>query len=236
MAASQVNAGLLFVYGECGPSVTEEEFNEWYDKEHVPARLALPEFSTAARYQAADRKSPSWLAIYDMTTVEVLQGDAYRALSVNASATEKSIISRLAVLHRGVYRLFLTVENPDLDAALLPGKIVLAAGILPNTPEQEEEIDRWYSHEHLPLLSKVPGFIRARRFKLLGDDERAGKADPSSPVIAFPHLTLYDWESASFVDEPAYKEAVSTPWASKLVTELAGSEIRPFTLYRSFAK
>ncbi|KAH0578343.1 hypothetical protein J132_08688 [Termitomyces sp. J132] len=236
-STTRVNDALLFVYGECGPYVTEEEFNEWYDKEHVPARLVLSDFSTAARYKAADGKSPSWLAIYDVTTPEVLQSDAYKTLSVNASANEKFIISRLAVLHRGVYRLCLTIENPSPGSALLPGKVVVVVGILPKTPEQEEEIDRWYSVEHLPLLSKVPGLIRARRYKLLNDVELAGKADPTSPTIAFPLLTLYDWESASFADEPAYKEAISTSWSSKLLTKVGeGLEVRSFSLYKSFAK
>jgi hypothetical protein len=31
-------------------------------------------------------------------------------------------------------------------------------------PAREEEFNRWYSHTHLPDLSKSKGFVRARRF------------------------------------------------------------------------
>ena len=33
--------GLLFVYTDPGP-VPAAEFNDWYDNEHGPARLAVP--------------------------------------------------------------------------------------------------------------------------------------------------------------------------------------------------
>ena len=31
-------------------------------------------------------------------------------------------------------------------------------------PSREEEFNRWYSHTHLPDLSRAPGFVSARRF------------------------------------------------------------------------
>ncbi|KAG6900384.1 hypothetical protein C0993_011734, partial [Termitomyces sp. T159_Od127] len=166
MASPQGNNGLLFVYGECGQNVTEEEFNEWYDKEHVPSRLALPDFLTAARYRAADGRSPSWLATYDTTTTDVIHSDAYKALAPHASANEKSIISRLAVLHRAVYRLVATVENPNLGTTSLPAKVVLVMAGRDNDSSEQEEIERWYLEQHFPTISKVPGFIRVRRYKL----------------------------------------------------------------------
>ncbi|KAG6886142.1 hypothetical protein C0992_004601 [Termitomyces sp. T32_za158] len=237
MASPRENNCLLLVYGECGQYVTEEEFNEWYDNEHVPARLALSDFSTAARYKAADGKSPSWLAIYDATTTDVLQSGVYKALFANASANEKSIISRIAVLHRAVYHLDLTVENPIIGTNSLPARVVLVVGDQDNNSHVgKEEVERWYLNEHLPLLSKVPGFIRSRRYKLVSDVELAGKADPTSPIISFPKLTLYDLENASFLNEPAYREAISMPWALKMMPQAATSEIRSFSLYKGFAK
>ena len=31
-------------------------------------------------------------------------------------------------------------------------------------PAREEEFNRWYTHTHVPDLSRAPGFVRARRF------------------------------------------------------------------------
>ncbi|KAG6853300.1 hypothetical protein C0991_005355 [Blastosporella zonata] len=236
MSAQQVDDGLLFVYGERGPHVTEEEFNEWYDV-HAAVRLSLPEFSSAVRYKAEDGKTPSWLAIYDTTTPEVLKSDAYKALSTNAPPNEKDIISRLAVLNRRIYHRFQTFQKPGFDAALVPAPVVLVVGVLPSTVEKEEDINKWYAEEHLALMSKVPGFIRARRYKLVSSVELAGKADPASPAVAFPYVTLYEWESAAYADEPAFKEAVSTRWSVKLLNDQdIPSEMRLFGLYKSFVR
>ncbi|KAG6857058.1 hypothetical protein H0H87_010023 [Tephrocybe sp. NHM501043] len=238
MSAPEVtNDGLLFVYAECGPHVTEQEFNDWYDNDHAPLRLALPDFSTAVRYKAVDGKTPSWLAIYDTTTPEVLQSNAYKSLSLNAPAHEKSIISRLAFLNRRIYHRFQTIQNPKFNTATpLPAAVVLVVGMKPTSLEKEEDVNNWYSEEHLALMSKVPGFIRARRFKLVSSIELAGKADPASPAVAFPYVTLYDWESAAYVNEPAFKEAISTPWTVNVFSEVADSELRLFGLHKRFAK
>lgn len=33
----------------------EEEFNRWYQQQHVPERLGVPGFNTARRYRAVER-------------------------------------------------------------------------------------------------------------------------------------------------------------------------------------
>ncbi|KAF8068617.1 hypothetical protein FPV67DRAFT_1414813 [Lyophyllum atratum] len=235
MPSQDVDNGLLFVYGECGPDVTEGDFNDWYDNEHAPARLTVPGISTAIRYKATDGKPPSWLATYDVTTPDVLQSDAYRSLGVNASANEKSIISRLATLHRGIYNRIATVQNPDVGATALPSKFTLVVGMAPS-PDKEEDFNKWYEEEHLGLMSKVPGFIRARRYKLVSEVELAGKADPTSLAVAFPYVALYDWESDAYTKEPSFTEAISTPWSAKVLAEVPRLELRLFALHRDFSK
>lgn len=254
---SATDNGLLFVYAECGPDVTEAEFNgksnmrsamqfsqtnhrsfvtDWYDNEHAPARMNVPGFSTALRYKTTDSKPPSWLAIYDTTSPDVLQSDAYKALNTNASSNDKSIVSRLTTLSRRVYSRFVTVENPNISASTLPAKYVLVVGIEPATPEKEEELNKWYRDEHLTLLSKVPGFIRARRYKLVSNVELAGKADPNSPAAVFPYVTLYDMETDTYSSTPEFKDALSTPWTVKVLGEVASAEFRLFVIHKNFSK
>ena len=43
---------LLLVYADLIDSKHEEEFNAWYNTEHLPELLALPGFLDAARYVA----------------------------------------------------------------------------------------------------------------------------------------------------------------------------------------
>lgn len=236
MSAQDVDDGLLFVYGECGPNVTEEEFNDWYDNQHAPARLTVPGISSAARYKTTDGKAPSWLALYDAMNTDVLQSDAYKALSAHASSQEKSIISRLATLNRRIYSRFATFQGPAISATALPSKFVLVVGVEP-APEKEEEVNRWYEEEHLGLMSKVPGFIRARRYKLVSHLELAGQANASpTQVVPFPYVTLYDWENGAYTVDIAFQAAISTPWSAKVLAELPSSEFRLFALHEGFSK
>jgi hypothetical protein len=74
---------LLFVYSSPGP-VDLAEFNDWYDNEHVPNRLALPGFGAVTRYRASDGMKPEWLATYEVKP-GTLDGEDYKALWANAS-------------------------------------------------------------------------------------------------------------------------------------------------------
>ncbi len=43
--------GLLMVYTDVGAE-HEEEYNRWYNEEHIPERLPIPGVLNAARYEA----------------------------------------------------------------------------------------------------------------------------------------------------------------------------------------
>ena len=53
--------GLLVIWTDVAPEY-EAEFNEWYDKEHVPQLLTVPGILTGRRYQAVEGK-PKYIAI-----------------------------------------------------------------------------------------------------------------------------------------------------------------------------
>ena len=43
--------GLLLVYSDVAPE-NDEEYNRWYNEEHIPERLSIPGVLDAARYEA----------------------------------------------------------------------------------------------------------------------------------------------------------------------------------------
>src|ERR1700744_341541 len=90
---------LLFVYSSPGP-VDLAEFTDWYDNEHVPARLANPGFGAVTRFRALDGQQPDWLATYEVTP-GTLDTPAYRALRENSSDREKRIGSSGSAGGRG---------------------------------------------------------------------------------------------------------------------------------------
>ena len=50
-------AWLLAVYTDCADPSREKEFNEWYDRTHLPDVLKIPGFVRATRYLNTDPDS-----------------------------------------------------------------------------------------------------------------------------------------------------------------------------------
>jgi hypothetical protein len=67
--------GLIFAQLDMDAGV-EPEFNDWYDTEHIPERLAIPGFVTARRAERA-APAPRYIALYDLDSLAVLANDAY---------------------------------------------------------------------------------------------------------------------------------------------------------------
>ena len=70
--------GLLLVMMETALT-DDDEFNAWYDHEHIPERAAVPGFLSAVRYVCRSG-FPRYLAVYDLENVGVLQSPGYRAI------------------------------------------------------------------------------------------------------------------------------------------------------------
>ena len=96
MAETQANPprkGLLLVTME-PPAGLEEEFNDWYDHEHLPQRMRMPGFETGARFVCLEGW-PRWLALYDLTSLAALSTPEYLAVSrANATPWSKRIAAR----------------------------------------------------------------------------------------------------------------------------------------------
>lgn len=79
------------------PATLLDEFNAWYDTEHVPERVAVPGFETGVRYVCIDGH-PDYLAMYDTQDPEVFDTEGYLRVSFDrASPWTKRVTSRVKV-------------------------------------------------------------------------------------------------------------------------------------------
>lgn len=69
--------GQLCIWTDTDPR-TEDDFNAWYDREHMQERVAIPGFSHARRFLASDGATRRYLALYETVSLEVFRGEAYR--------------------------------------------------------------------------------------------------------------------------------------------------------------
>ena len=61
---AQKGRGIFMVYVDIDAKDTQE-FNEWYNKEHLPELLSVPGILSAARYEAV-KGGPQYLACYEL--------------------------------------------------------------------------------------------------------------------------------------------------------------------------
>lgn len=209
-------SGLLLALSTA-PEGGEEEYHAWYDGEHSPARLTVPGIRTGRRYR--DSTAPrGYLAYYDLDSVEVLDTPEYRALPAAASDTERRILPQMNA-DRRVYRAVPTPEAGRARDWDICGDVLLAVWWTP-APGTDEEFHDWYTTEHIPLLMKVPGWLRIRRYELLTG------AGPR-------YLALHDLSSESALSEPAHA-AAQTPWRNRMAASRVEYARGVFRLWRRF--
>ena len=92
--------GLLLTLTEPPPAM-EEEFNAWYDQEHLAERLAIPGFRSATRWVAdVPPGEGKYLATYELDSVAVLASSAYLKRFKNQTPWSRRCLGKAVVFKR----------------------------------------------------------------------------------------------------------------------------------------
>ncbi|MEV0066196.1 MULTISPECIES: hypothetical protein [unclassified Amycolatopsis] len=200
--------GLLCVLSEPG-AVGEDEFHDWYDGEHAPARVAVPGVRSGYRYRAIDGATPSWLAWYELDLASLASAE-YAAVR-RRSPREQSVVERLETLDRRVYEL--TAEYGEQTG---PAPVLVAVALTGD----EAALDEWYREEHVPLLLELPGWHRIRRYR---------RVEGAGPDL----LALHEISGVELFDEPGYRHATGTPWRDRVMATVTARERRVFRYHNT---
>ena len=103
---------------------------------------------------------------------------------------------------------FDTTEIDDTGPASEPfGVLMLVAFNVP--PERTEEVEAWYVQEHVPLLMRAPGWLRARRYLVKSHHG----------PITWTHLAFHELRNIAVLATEERAFARSTAWRAKLSPE-----------------
>jgi hypothetical protein len=92
--------GLLLTMTEPPPAMAEE-FNAWYDSEHLPERLAIPGFRSARRWVADLAPGEGrYLATYELDSEAVLASPEYLARFAGATPWTRRCLGKAVVFRR----------------------------------------------------------------------------------------------------------------------------------------
>jgi hypothetical protein len=183
--------------------MAEDEFNDWYDLEHIPERLRVPGFLACERWIGADNQKIS-VATYELDHVDVLKSPAYNAIGNHArggdnlSVWSKRVTARTKILMR--------FEGEPIAArggAAPKDAPALLLNAMSVAPEHEQEFNDWYDTEHIPALAAVPGTLCARRYRGTG-------------AAAQRSLAVYHLASPEIPSSTAWKTAANTPWTERM--------------------
>ena len=162
--ANKKGTALMMVWADI-PADKEDDFNRWYNEEHLQELLSVPGILNAARYEAV-RSGPKHLACYELESPAVIETDAFknRPRTEWGSRVSPSIIGTNFI--NNVYEMIYPdalndgIAGADMAPALQIGRMDIS-------PENEDEWNRWYSGVYVPNYEKVPGCIRGRRWRVV---------------------------------------------------------------------
>ncbi|KAJ7489239.1 hypothetical protein FB451DRAFT_1024877 [Mycena latifolia] len=224
--------GFLLVTSEPGPDVSLDEFQDWYNNEHVPLRLNhLTSFLTGARFRAADSLAPTWLAVYDIDDTATFAHESYTRLRANRSPREASLVNRLSLLDRRTYVLLGdSGEAPEKTSSYAAGgegkespTPVLLTQWLDDAPE-EAAAGTWRG---------VRGWVRTRTYECI-DNLRSGTSVPPGPQAQkVPRYLVVHGASPRSAD--ARTELLDLAAAdAPTFAGAGGAERRLWALYRAY--
>ncbi|CDW97498.1 hypothetical protein [Sporisorium scitamineum] len=233
------DSGLLLVFMQPGPQVSLDEFHEWYDNEHVPLRIhRFTSFRSAVRYavtsttftpsSAVAPKDTTWGAFYTVSSNATFADTAYTSLRSERSAREAELFTRLAIVDRRIYKL---EYDSDMDERIKVERKRLGLGVqreedtgrylvtnsVDMKDEVQEEYNRWFEEEHVPMLSKVKGWKRSRRFTLIDNGVNGTQAEKGMAKGVPKCLGLHEYDNDTPEDTQEYKDACSTQWRSDIL-------------------
>ncbi|KAH8598352.1 Alpha/Beta hydrolase protein [Bisporella sp. PMI_857] len=229
--------GILYVTMQPQPSLPASQFHDWYNNEHGPTRLRLSFVQNGFRYRAtdlseADTDKPEWMAVYDITDMAELTKDEYLRLRGPPAKTQREAdVMKQIKVDRKLYDLVQGWQSKDFsrleDVAKEGTGNALVAVTMVLSPEagKKEELDKWYRDEHVQLLSKVPGWLRTRRYVTSSID----------PEAAIEYLTLHEYAPKNGLNGEEFLAAVDTPWRTKIMQDVvAEKRRRTYDLYYTF--
>lgn len=85
--------GLLFVWTDVDEKF-EEDFNRWYDREHIEERVRIPGVFSGTRYRNIDA-GRRYLGLYCTESLAVFDSDGYRAAFTSQTPWSRTNLSRM---------------------------------------------------------------------------------------------------------------------------------------------
>ena len=219
---------MLYVTMKPDPELSQDKFHDWYNNEHGPMRLRFPFFKNGFRYRSTDlgneatKDHPEWLAWYDVTDMAEMTKMPYVGLRQPPvqSQRERDTMKQIKVDRKFFDFVYerRSEEFRELEKVEHEGQKNVLVSVFQDlytgdgVEGREQELQKWYEEEHIPMLSKIQGWRRTRLF-VTAKIENKDKDQ-------YEYVALHEYSTENGLDGPDYKAAISTPWRNKVQKEI----------------
>ena len=207
------NGALLTFTGV--PVDLEEDFNEWYNREHLDERVDMPGFRRARRYVAVEA-TPKYFATYETERVEDLAAPAYLAVLADQTPWSKRIMAAFTAFERMTCRA-------TIDRCHGVGGAICLVRCFPKADSQEA-FRAWLDQTALPAAVARPGLLGA----CLWENDLA-VANAPARALGLDYLAAQSVEWAIQIEgaEPGPTEAAARAVLSPAALEQQGVDRPP---------
>ncbi|KAH0260940.1 alpha/beta-hydrolase, partial [Aureobasidium melanogenum] len=229
-------SGILYVTMQPSADLPAADFHDWYNNEHGPNRLRLPFIHNGFRYRARDlsgegKGKHEWMAIYDTDDMDAFNSEEYLALRGAPIQTQRERDIRPKVeIDRRSYDLVSSREAKEFKKLEKienygEGNVMISVLLKLKPGQKGEELDKWYNEEHIDMLSKVPGWLRTRRYVTAAIDKKD----------EVEYMALHEYAPNNGLGGKEFQAAVETPWAKEIMTNVVAEKIRrEYELFYTF--
>jgi hypothetical protein len=203
------------------PADNEDDFNLWYNEEHLRKHLTVPGFLSAGHYRAV-KGWPKHLGCYELEDVAVLNSSSYKRAMVEPTPwMKRSGLPALAstTIRNAYIMIYPKLLTPAIVTASMAPALQVGRMDVPRSVDAEW--NDWYNTIYVPNYEKVPGIIRGRRY-------RAVEGTPQ-------YLTLYELEHPSVSGTPEYaQQRYAAPISETMRSHMTHAEGSPGVYVRTF--
>jgi hypothetical protein len=181
--------------------------------------------------------------VYELASPDILSSAAYLKLWETAPQYERELMGNCETMERRVYNLVSRKTSKEYnidDVEQKKGWIFHAVDLEPAEVSDlnAHEFNHWYEEEHVPLLMKVPGWLRSTRWELQvekGANKEIFTKEIEKTRIS-KYLAVHVWESAAVYETEEFKMATGTEWREKVLKGVDNekTERRQNKLWRGF--
>jgi hypothetical protein len=178
--SGELGRGVLAVWNDVAAG-KEDEFDDWYLREHLLERLSVPGFLRARRWWNPER-SPRYFTCYDTVDVEILRSAAYVARLEEPTPRTRGIMPSFRNTSRTACRVTARLRSGDGGAV----------GVLRLSPDREagQRLRAWLASDALPSVAALRGVVAVQLWE---SDEADTGNDRLESTLRPGEDTTIDW-------------------------------------------